>query len=150
MTALPRPLLARHPIKALYVTYVLTVLGLIKIPFWILKFSIPAFRQNPRWPFIRALAVAVLRRVSELIARTHLYYATRDPSRLIENTPKNIAHAVWVRPVERELIKGQMDRWMRDTGVIQVRIPGYWYGKGRDQPKIRAAPGEKVLYHVHG
>ena len=59
--------------------------------------------------------------------------------------------AVWISPVP-ELIVGEIKTCADAAGVEAVRIPGYWLEKGGAKGKdvAPAAPGEKVLYTMHG
>ena len=59
--------------------------------------------------------------------------------------------AVWVLPTPA-LILGEVKAWADAADVVAVRIPGYWLEKGgtKGEEASPAAPGEKVLYTLHG
>ena len=161
---LPRPLFSHQPLKAIYLVLFSVDLALRRVPFWILKYSIPSLRPSPTWSLHRSLFFSILKSLFNILpsagvslgARDH---KTLDPIVLDEKNQnqengglkKVKGRALWVEPIMQEdLIKGQLKRWIKDTEATAERVPGYWTGKNRFQQIIRAEKDEKVILFLHG
>jgi acetyl esterase/lipase len=60
-------------------------------------------------------------------------------------------YGVWVEAVP-DLINDELRSFAAATSVEPIRIPGYWVHEDGSDVKVASspAPGEKVLYHLHG
>lgn len=74
----------------------------------------------------------------------------KSPNHLAIAEGKDIK-GVWVEPTP-SLILSHVKKWADKANVTPVRIPGYWYDKpgGDMAPGLAPAPGEKVVYALHG
>lgn len=157
----PRPILSYQPIKSIYIILYFLDLSIRKVPFWILKYSIPRFRPCKQWTLHRSLVFSVLKSLFQLYPTVGISSNARDHTQLDpiviqeqdqeSGNLKNVRErALWIEPVGQDYVKGQIDRWYKDTETSLERIPGYWIGKNRFQHIIRAAENEKVILFLHG
>ena len=68
----------RQPYKALYLTYEVLLTVLLRIPYWVVRYSFRGLRPLPVWSFKRALMNAFIRQfnfVSTLCERFVFYFA---------------------------------------------------------------------------
>ncbi|KAA1475330.1 alpha/beta-hydrolase [Dentipellis sp. KUC8613] len=140
----------RHqPFKGVYWTLVgLSIV--VRLPYWSLTWLVPAWRPRRSWGLARTLTVAIVQNVVDGFYRTDMELMKDDPH-------KNAARAdemglVWIDGVPDDWITGEVKEVAELNEVVPEKIAGYWYGpRGEDgkagQP---AAPGEKVLYWLHG
>jgi acetyl esterase/lipase len=63
-------------------------------------------------------------------------------------------HGVWLEPIDADLIMGDVKTWAVAASVTPARIPGYWLGRSGENTDLPSgappAPGEKVIYALHG
>ncbi|KAG6911110.1 hypothetical protein DXG01_003850 [Tephrocybe rancida] len=138
----------RHqPLKGIYLT-VQFLSTLVRIPLWVLLAIPRSWRPRESWSIKRTILVKFVRFFMGLPERV-------GPLRILPNH-KAITHGrgvngLWVDPVPN-LITGKLETWTNAASVIPVRIPGYWTHKKGSTFAVGAAPapGEKVLYHLHG
>lgn len=156
-----RPLLSYHPFKAVYYALAMIILLSIRLPFWILTYTIPYLRPSSKWTFQRALLFSIIKIGLHIHTVCGIPVGARDHTRLnplvIDEKKRSLSlekiksRAVWVQPISGDtLIKGQLERWIKDTEATRERIPGYWRGNNLEQEMIRAGKDEKVIYFLHG
>ncbi|KAK7045502.1 hypothetical protein VNI00_007755 [Paramarasmius palmivorus] len=137
-----------QPMKAVY------LLGgalwlLCRIPFWIIRNLLPAWRPHRRWSFGRAFAVELTEAAIALMFETSI-----PSSETIESLAAR-ADAngfVWVDPFPEDLIVADIKRMAEVNMVEPARTGGCWYGAKNSDGSVgfKAAPGEKVFYMMHG
>src|ERR1700754_869944 len=69
----------------------------------------------------------------------------------IVNPHKSVL-GVWIDPVDDRFIPSEIKDFAKKADVKPCRIPGYWYHqKGQSLiGEAQAAPGEQVVYYIHG
>ncbi|KAF8585251.1 alpha/beta-hydrolase [Ramaria rubella] len=139
-----------RPFKILYIIYAgLTVL-FIRLPYWVIISGIPACKPRRSWPMKRVFLVRFLK------AFLNIAYAIgffpRDGNPVKDSKAPNKTGFVWVDEVPQEFIKGDVAEMAKIDGVASAVAYGYWFGKRGSDGKHaqRAAPGERVYYHLHG
>lgn len=141
---------ARQPLKAWYLISTVLATLFLRIPYWCIKYSIPALRPAPGWTFSRSFMISAINVFGLAMFDT----CTFDMFRVDVNALEKAADEngfVWVEPVP-ELIHGEIKETAALNDVHPVRLGGCWVGKrGADgKPGQKAEPGEKVLYELHG
>jgi hypothetical protein len=142
----------RHqPLKALFLIYSTLTILFIRIPYWAILSSIPACRQKRSWSLSRSFVLRFLNALLDIIFATGSFGLDMvDPERSAKLAEK--LGFVWVDGVSDEFIRGEVCDMAKTNCVISARVSGYWYGtRGSDgRHAQRAAPGEKVLFYMHG
>ncbi|KAI0340627.1 alpha/beta-hydrolase [Trametopsis cervina] len=137
----------RHqPVKALYLVGNFTILLFIRLPFWAIRYALPATRPRKGWSWKRSVIVQALRSVIDT------FFATGLPTEPAPNeSTAQKDGLVWVDATP-ELIVGAVKQFAESNGVEAVKVAGYWYGTRDADGQVgqKAAPGEKVVYHLHG
>ncbi|KZT55480.1 alpha/beta-hydrolase [Calocera cornea HHB12733] len=137
------------PWTILYLSMVIPSTLLIRLPWYSLKYLLPAGRPRKSWPFSRALIVSVIRVFCYAIYDTGFQFTTTDPT----IAPKDWEKKGWVSvPPASGAIQGEILELARKNKIdTENSISGYWFGeRGADgkagQP---AAEGEKVVLYFH-
>ena len=139
-----------QPWKALYLTYVLSIALVFRLPYWLIVSAIPSLRPRQSWTFYRAFVYHPFKLFVQLIRVVGLHPPKGNAERDSQN-PEETGFA-WVEPLPESLITGDIAEMAKANGVYPVRVWGYWMGerdeKGR--PGQPAREGERVLLHIHG
>ncbi|KAI0030177.1 Alpha/Beta hydrolase protein [Vararia minispora EC-137] len=140
----------RHqPLKALFWLYVSLDL-VFTIALWTVLWVFPPMRPRRSWMLQRTLRTACARRLGFATFRVGPGFTVVGPPR----KDADIARTgfVEIEGVPDELVPGEVKDMARINGVQPVRVGGYWYGERDKDGKHgqKAAPGEKVLYVLHG
>lgn len=141
-------LFRRQPLRSFYgLCNALTIL-FIRLPVWMLTFTVPSWRPVTTWTMKRSLAVTAFRAFVHgmfMTALVPLPYPKED-----KPDPKEPGIA-WADPVP-DLIVGEISDYARANQVDAVRTPGFWYGPRGPNGEVgqKASPDEKVIYHFHG
>lgn len=132
-----------QPFKALYLIYFVTVLLLVKIPYWVLSSLLPSWRPHPSWPLFRVVRLRTLDAAMEAMTKTSMYHLFRtDPLHL----PKTVdaEGLVWVEPTP-DLVVGDIKEYAQRNQVAPARVAGYWFGS-----RLPSTKDEKIIYELHG
>lgn len=149
----------KQPFKTLYITYLVTSLVLVKLPWWSLYFIRKDNRPSPTWSWKTCMGTRLIRSIYPFLIRggliTSLQAHNLPP--MSNDKIKEMGfncHSVWVPPVEDEDLCGEIKEWKRKNDVTSVSIPGYWWkGQERNAASVGdfpPTPGEKVVIHFHG
>ncbi|EIN12044.1 alpha/beta-hydrolase [Punctularia strigosozonata HHB-11173 SS5] len=138
----------RQPLKGIFLFYQLFTTLLFRVPTWALISLYPKWRPRPSWSITRCIYIRLWR---------HLFHVGNKVGKL-GKTPDHLAivsgigvKGIWVEPAP-ELIVGEVKEWADVAQIEPIRLPGYWLDKsGSDtKPGEPPAPGEKVVYALHG
>ncbi|KAJ7489428.1 alpha/beta-hydrolase [Mycena latifolia] len=138
----------RQPQKSLFL-----LLGalciLLRLPLWTARNLRPSWRPRKKWSLARSLFVEVVNAATELMLQTSL-----PAPESLERLALSADHTgfVWVEPTTPDLIAGDIQKFAQINRVAPALIGGFWYGVNGldDSVRQRAAPQEKVIYHLHG
>lgn len=138
-----------QPLKTFYVLYFVVSTLVVRLPYWMLTSALPSMRPRRSWSFGRALLVRALK-AGVMMQFDIGVSAGPDPEKQSRSASK--LGFVWVEPVPSDFVVGDVAAAARTNDVRPARVPGYWFGErdasgGHGQ---RAAPGERVLYALHG
>ncbi|KAJ3842224.1 alpha/beta-hydrolase [Lentinula raphanica] len=136
-----------QPWKAVYISFG-AILLLIRIPYWVLRNLLPAFRPRRSWSLARSVILEILNATTAILLEIGL------PE---EEHLKSIALAsdrngfVWVEP-RSDLVMGEIQQFAEANGVHSERIGGFWYGSKDSGGRVghKARPGDKVVLFLHG
>ncbi|KZV85696.1 alpha/beta-hydrolase [Exidia glandulosa HHB12029] len=139
-----------QPLKTVYLVYFAFSLLFVRLPFWIATSLLPSTRPRRSWSFGRAILVRLLRVFVDLQFEIGIFPAPPDPEEDAKTADE--LGFVWVEPVTDEFIVGEIATAAATNHVRPARISGYWHGERDSSGKHgqRAAPGEHVLYSLHG
>ena len=149
------PLWSKQPFKALYVVYFFGFLILLYLPCRAVSSILRSGRGLPEWSWSRSMAVWFMRRMLWFMCQTRIILTPQPPV----NHEPHVKYSVftWVPAIDPDapngLIKGDILRAMRIQNTVIQRTSGFWYSVPRNGSPVgnaRAAPGEPVLYHLHG
>ena len=146
--------LNRQPFKTIYIVCFFVSI-LFRIPFWFLKFLLPAYRPRPTWTLKRSL---ITRGIQELLSiQINITRKKRDPLEEVLDSSLTDAKFVWVPPlhdsddVKSARFCGEILRMAEITGAQFTKIAGYWLlKKGAEWSGENAKPDEKTVLHLHG
>lgn len=135
--ALPRQsVVSRQPCKAVYSLLALTI-TMLKLPLYLVYYSLPSLRQHPQWTYKQALMNTLL--------KTFLYHAAvvemHTPLPLSSNEEEN--GLVRMKPPSAETFRGSA----QDPEIDPSTVAGTWY------PKVYKAGDElrhNIILHFHG
>lgn len=140
----------RHPLLLpLYGFYAAASLLLIRLPYWLVIFSVPSWRPRPSWTLVQSLMVRITSFCIDSLFETTFAPLLVDPL-VIAKSGEDVG-LVWIDPAP-ELIQGEIKE-VADINNVQVEVcPGYWYGERGPNGEVGQPAGanEKVLYHIHG
>ncbi len=151
----------RQPFKTLYVTYLITFLVLIKLPWWALYFVPINNRPSPTWSWGICMKTRLLRSIFPFLIRGGLITSVHvSPDDLPPMSNDEIGkmgfncRSVLIPSVNDEDLHGEIKKWKERNEVTTVAVPGYWWGdQERSAPSLGDYPpvsGEKVIIHFHG
>ncbi|KAN0065628.1 hypothetical protein ACQY0O_000757 [Thecaphora frezii] len=144
------PVWARQPYKYLYFAYFGLSVGFYYLPAWSLASTFKSKRGRKDWSWKRAMMVKLFRHGTKLTFRTHTNLG-RDLTKEVPHSKTVKSKFMWVDKLDDADIRGELSRAMSIQGIKAVRTCGFWYGESGDGGVgQRAAPGEKVMYHLHG
>ncbi|KAL8728618.1 MAG: hypothetical protein Q9166_005271 [cf. Caloplaca sp. 2 TL-2023] len=135
--SMPRQkLVSRQPWKGIYALFA-AVITLLKLPFYLIQYSVPSFRQHAKWSFQQALM--------NKLFRTFLYHAS-----VVEvNTPIHLSpgeidkRIVAIESVPADKVYGAA----RDPVIKPSAVEGTWY------PSTYESGDENnynIILHFHG
>ncbi|KZV84715.1 alpha/beta-hydrolase [Exidia glandulosa HHB12029] len=138
-----------QPFKTIYLVYFAFTTLLLHLPLWIVASIFPGSRSRRSFSFARAVLVHGLRAFA---AVEYNIGFTPPPDPNDQSAKADALGFVWIEPVGEDFIVDEIADARRANRTRLARISGYWLGqrdaKGRfGQP---AAPGERVLYSLHG
>lgn len=138
-----------QPLKSLCLIYQLITIALLRYPSWLVRAAIPALRPRRTWCLRRALDVYTWRHWYRVLQKTGSY--THKPDHRALKTSKHVL-GEWVEPMDDSFIVGEVRTWANLVDAKAIRLPAYWRYKQSSNIHIgaRAAPGEKVVYALHG
>lgn len=128
--------LTKQPSKLLY-TLFLVSFGLVRLPLWMVYFSIPQLRQNPQWTFKQAVGVRVIKEFLSWMSTVEKI----TPFDLGKG--KEGERFIQIQPASSSRYIGPVDQ---DPQIKPVTIGGTWY----PQTPSSAAEAGKVIIHFHG
>ncbi|RDB28750.1 Esterase [Hypsizygus marmoreus] len=135
-----------QPLKGMYLTYQAMSTLLLRVPLWVLL----AIWKRPKksWSLKRSVLVKLLGHSMQMA--TSIGPISQHPDHLAITGGVDV-NGIWVEPAP-QLVTGRLKSWMFATSVEAIRIPGYWMHEQGSTIEVGAppAPGEKVLYHLHG
>jgi len=120
----------------------------VRVPWWVVSSLPKAWRPRQSWTLGRVISANLFRNLLRVTSKTGDLSRTPD-YRAIE--PDVGEYGVWVEAVP-DLINDELRSFAAAASVEPIRIPGYWVHEDGSDVKVasRPAPGEKVLYHLHG
>ena len=138
----------RHqPLKAIY-TIGQVVYLVATLPVSLIFYAFPSARPRKSWPLKRAIMGRVVRTWIDTTWKTSL-----DPPPPLPHTEQDATSLgfAWVEPAP-ELVVGEIGEIAKQNGVEPARVGGFWYGPrdASNRAGQKAAPGETVIYHIHG
>jgi hypothetical protein len=138
----------RQPLKLLYIIGTIGAVLFIRLPFWLVLYSLPSARPRHSWSISRSLVVQLFRSYTNAIW-------TIDPPAHVVSDPTNSATAdadgsVAVDPAPR-FVTDAIQRMADANGVQAARTAGFWIGPRSADGNAgqKAGPIEKVVYHFH-
>lgn len=135
-----------RPDPALYILHRL-LSTLAMQPLWLILHFSPWSPFPRAWTLRETLMIRSLRRVAFILSRTDMKVLQRDLTVLPDNKTLKETRAIWIPPAGEEWLKGVG----RSDEVATVRIPGYVWGKGReDVGEMHVGYGESVCLFLHG
>ncbi|GBE87588.1 hypothetical protein SCP_1102650 [Sparassis crispa] len=141
--------LQNEPWKTLYTSYASAKYYLIDAPLRTIFYAPSFLRPRPSWSFQKCMIVPQAKQWSAFgDVVEHVGNIRTWPTHRAIPDDATVA-GVWVDPAPA-LLTEELLSWARAGSVDLVRIPGYWIttdGAGTD---AHAAPGEKVIYYLHG
>lgn len=145
------PVWSRQPYKIMYFVYFGISVGLVFLPWFALVSLFPSKRERPSWTWKKSTLVKLYRHGTRLTFRTYTSLS-RDLAKEVPHSQTVRAKFVWVEGLPAELVRGELKRGLEIQGLSTVRTCGFWYGErdGGGGVGQKAAPGEKVVYHLHG
>ncbi|EPQ27414.1 uncharacterized protein PFL1_04952 [Pseudozyma flocculosa PF-1] len=144
------PVWAKQPYKYLYYAYFGLSVGLYHLPAWSLTSAVKSKRGRKDWSWKRATMVKLFRHGTKLTFRTHTNLG-RDLTKEVPHSKTVKSKFVWVDELADEYISGELERAMKIQKIKALRTCGFWYGESGDGGVgQKAAPGEKVMFHLHG
>jgi hypothetical protein len=141
----------RHqPFKALFCLYSGIIILFVRLPYWIIVSSVPAWRQRRSWSMLRSFMVRLMNSLTTILFATGAFEIDSVDAVTHAKSADKLGF-VWVDGILDEFVLGELAAMAKINGVYPVRVSGYWYGRrGVDgRHAQRAAPGEKVIYHFH-
>ncbi|KAJ7301860.1 alpha/beta-hydrolase [Mycena olivaceomarginata] len=136
----------RQPQKTFYLAFSVIYL-VLRIPVWILRNLLPAWRPRRQWSFGRSLLVEFINAATAIMLQTSL--PAPEPLEKMSLSASKTGF-VWVEPAPH-LIAGDVQRFAELNGVKPAKTGGFWYSRPSEHPHgHKASPGEKVVYHLHG
>ena len=147
----PKDLPLRHqPMKAIYLTYIVLSILLIRLPFWTITALVPAFRPRPRWTIGRTLLIRLLQTFIPAVFNSATFHLMRvNPKTFAKQ--EDAQGLVWIDAVPG-LVVGEIKEYAELNDVTVEQVPAYWFGD-RDPVTNRAGqvarPGEKVVLAFH-
>ncbi|KAJ6561049.1 alpha/beta-hydrolase [Mycena vulgaris] len=135
-----------QPLTALYISYSVISILIIRLPVWIVLSVFPSLRPRRSWPMGRTIAVHGLQAVVAAMYRIG-FSPPKDPEAF-----KSQPGFAWVEGISSDMVVGDVADAAKLNKVSPATICGYWSGKtGPDGQHGQAASvGEKVLYILHG
>jgi len=147
----------RSPLYSLYrQIYVVAALSWATatiIPYYAIRSTVPAFRQDPRWSFGQAFILSFLQWVLQF-NRTNMDVMAPKPFTEPDQARLNELHSLYKKvPAWYGELKGEIGQWAAKRDVKRVTVPCYWFGTGAEPvPSLDhpAAEGERVFMSFHG
>jgi hypothetical protein len=145
------PIWSQQPFKILYFAYFGLSVGLIFLPWFAIVSAFPSGRERTTWTWKRSTLVKLYRHGTRLTFRTHTSLS-RDLAKEVPHSKTVRAKFVWVDALPEDLVRDELKRALAIQSLSCVRTCGFWYGErdGGGGVGQKAAPGEKVVYHLHG
>lgn len=139
-SAVAHPILSYQPFTLLYQIFRVTTI-LARLPFWLLKFLLPAFRPHPSWTFKQAVARNLIYHIGNL-------NSTIGRTIPLPLTPgKEGARWATTDPFTDELYVGPLV----SARIRPVEIGGTWYGVPCAPATAASAKHfTRVALHLHG
>jgi hypothetical protein len=143
---------SHQPLKALFLIYSTFTILFIRIPYWIISSSIPAWRQKRSWSLSRSLRMRFLNAALEVMGGVGWGIDRADPEVNAKSAESLKLGFVYVDGISEEFVRGEVGDMAKTNNVTPARVSGYWYGsRGSDGKHAqRASPGEKVIFYLHG
>ncbi|KAJ7574266.1 alpha/beta-hydrolase [Mycena floridula] len=138
-----------QPLKAVYLLYFILSTLFIRLPFWALVASIPAWRPRRSWSFIRSIQFLGMKTLVKAFFHFGFpLFPGHDP-RDVASSPTAVEETgfVWVQPLVAEQIVGELEHMAEINGVIAMPTSGYWFGSVPKLEEITAT--DKVILHLH-
>ncbi|KAJ7186798.1 alpha/beta-hydrolase [Mycena filopes] len=132
----------RQPQKTLYLAFAIPFL-LLRIPFWTLRYLLPAWRPRRAWSLGRSILAELIDAGTAIMLQTSLP-APEPLEKMALSAGKT--GFVWVQPAP-DFIVGDVQRFAEINGVASTKTGGFWYGTRTSDNAVgqRASPGEKVM-----
>ncbi|MCJ1334421.1 hypothetical protein MMC10_011130 [Thelotrema lepadinum] len=134
-------MLDQQPLRGLYMAIIMLI-TIVTLPYYILKFVIPAARPNPKWTFHQALF--------NTLGRSFLYHSTQ----LHIRTPLDFRHlgelgerVVIIYPAAASNYHGIL---ASKPEIQPAPIPAVWYPDRPPPPQPLSSSSELVILHIHG
>lgn len=84
-------------------------------------------------------------------SRTDVTKADMPDECAVRKACGNACQAVWLEPISKDDVVGEVKELMIENGVHPVGVAVYWYGEAiGDAPVPKASPNEKLIVHFHG
>ncbi|KAH8828092.1 endoplasmic reticulum protein [Flagelloscypha sp. PMI_526] len=141
---------AKQPLKALYLIYQIFSTLFVRIPIWFLLAIPPWMRQRKSWGIQREVMVKLIRHLFSVIGLQVGPLWDPDHRNLV--LWGGLVKGLWIPPVPKGLVVGEIAALAETAQVQPIRIPGYWY-HSKSEPTVpgeKALPGEKILLYFHG
>ncbi|KDQ28795.1 hypothetical protein PLEOSDRAFT_156533 [Pleurotus ostreatus PC15] len=143
------PFAFRHqPFKTLYFFGVALSFLFVKLPFWTVRYLVPAWRPVREWSLSRMLLIKSLGVLFTTMFDTSIDSLKCDPEK--EGPPDEVG-LVWIEP-KQELVVGEIKSAAQVNNIHPIKVAGFWYGKRGENGQVgqAAGPDEKVIYELHG
>ncbi|EKM50922.1 uncharacterized protein PHACADRAFT_199762 [Phanerochaete carnosa HHB-10118-sp] len=139
-----------QPLKALYLLVFVPFTLFVRLPYWVLVSTIPAFRPRKTWSMKRALSLYIVTTNNNLTYTTGFSALPGNPEK--ESAKPETTGFAWVDAVPDDLVTGELAEFARRNQVAPARIYGYWYGARGEhgKPGQHAGKNERVIYFIHG
>ncbi|MCJ1442298.1 MAG: hypothetical protein MMC23_002791 [Stictis urceolatum] len=127
-----------HPFKGLYALAAI-LLGLVRLPFWLLWYAIPSLRQHPNYSLRQAVRTHIVKLVLWHNSKIQIYTPL-----VLEPKAKEGPNLISI-PASTKA--GLYQGVCQDKSIRPSTICGYWYPSPYD-PSVDK--GKKILLHFHG
>ncbi|MCJ1356107.1 MAG: hypothetical protein MMC33_006101 [Icmadophila ericetorum] len=139
-TSISSPLIARQPVKAVYVLYALSTTLFLHLPYAALKFILPFARPHPKWTYYQSLINTLVGNGLVILAKIRM------------QTPVTLAAGVEKgRFVVMEGVEGRrLEGVARSEQVKPGKVGGTWYPEampGRWEEEEERKGGVVLMFH---
>lgn len=136
MAVYSKPIMARQPLKTLWLIFAITVTAL-RLPILFIYFAPKALRQHYTWTYRQAVC-------NELL-KTYFYHIsiTEFAERLTLNPGNEGGRFITIAPIGREMCRGVL----KDTRISPSIIGGTWFPQAFNSTDDR---GKTIILHFHG